>query len=289
MQYRQIVISFVLALGLCVPATAQYRSMMFERFTIENGLSNNSVNNILQTKDGFLWIATKDGLNRYDGQSFKHFKHNSADKNSLPENYINMLLESSDGTLLVGMWGGGLCVYDYHQETFTRIDAPEPDDDYIQCMFEDSKGNIWLGTVTGGLNKLDLKTRKIISYSKNLNHSRPFPSNNIMCITEDDRKNLWVGTGDAGLLKFNPATGTILQFTNLPSDNNTVSNNIVLSIFNDRNICLWVGTQSGFDRFDIALQRWTHFPYIPKEKVPYLKTPVSQILKDRLGRVWVGT
>ncbi|MDP1676056.1 MAG: two-component regulator propeller domain-containing protein [Bacteroidota bacterium] len=289
MRYRQIVTVIAIFFELCIPAVAQFRSMMFGRFTIENGLSNNSINNIIQTKDGFLWIATKDGLNRYDGQSFKHYKHDPSQKKSLPENYVNSLLESSDGTLLVGTWGGGLCLYNNHQETFTRIDGAESADDYIQCMFEDSKGFIWFGTVNGGLNKLDLKTQKIISYRKNFPNSRPFPSNNIMCIVEDDKKNLWVGTGDAGLLKFNYETQTILQFTNQPSDNNTISNNIVLSIFNDRNIGFWVGTQSGFDRFDVALQRWNHFPEIPKKVQPLLTTPVSQILKDRLGRLWVGT
>jgi len=110
MRLQKIVIASAFILVLSIPAAAQYRSMMFERFTIENGLSNNSVNSVLQTKDGFLWIATKDGLNRYDGQLFKHYKHNPADKNSLPENYVNSLLESSDGRLLIGTWGRG-CVY----------------------------------------------------------------------------------------------------------------------------------------------------------------------------------
>ena len=197
MYFRQTVIVLALILGLCGSATAQYRSMMFDRFTIENGLSNNSVNNILQTHDGFLWIATKDGLNRYDGQSFKHYKHNPSNKNSLPENYVNSLLESSDGTLLVGTWGGGLCVYSSHQETFTRIDAVEKDDDYIQCLFEDSKGYIWYGTINGGLNKLDLKTHKIISYRKNSSRAHQFPTDNITCIVEDDRGNLLLVTGDA--------------------------------------------------------------------------------------------
>ena len=79
----------------------QYRSLRFENLTIDDGLSNNSINCILQTSDGFLWIATKDGLNRYDGQNFKVYKNNPSKKKSLPENYVMSLLESKDGTCLL--------------------------------------------------------------------------------------------------------------------------------------------------------------------------------------------
>lgn len=289
MSLRIVIAAFLIVGSLCTELSAQRRSMIFERFTIEDGLSNNSINSILQTKDGFLWIATKDGLNRYDGQSFKHYKHNPADKNSLPENYVYSLLESSDGTLLVGMWGGGLSLYNYHQETFKRIDAVEPADDYIQCMLEDSKGSIWYGTVNGGLNKLDLKTQEIISYRKNTPYSRPFPSDNIVCITEDDEKNLWIGTGDAGILKFNYETEAILQYTNQPTDSKTISHNTILSIGKDRDMGILAGTQSGFVRFDKTSKQWSRFPEIPKEKRPLLTTAISQILNDRLGRLWLGT
>ncbi|HNY90287.1 MAG TPA: two-component regulator propeller domain-containing protein, partial [bacterium] len=75
--------------------------------TINDGLSNNSINDILQTHDGYIWIATKDGLNCYDGQHFKVFKHDPIDTNTVPENYVYCLLESRDSTLWVGTWGGG--------------------------------------------------------------------------------------------------------------------------------------------------------------------------------------
>ena len=90
-------------------------------------------------------------------------------------------------------------------------------------------------------------------------------------------------------MKFDPATETIEQFSNQPNNNNTVSDNNILSIFNDRNLYFLIGTQSGFDRFDLATHQWTHFPDVPKEHQPFLNSPVSQVLKDKLGRLWVGT
>ncbi|RPI62588.1 MAG: hypothetical protein EHM44_06605, partial [Ignavibacteriales bacterium] len=138
----------------------QYRSLRFENLTIDDGLSNNSINCILQTSDGFLWIATKDGLNRYDGQNFKVYKNNPSKKKSLPENYVMSLLESKDGTFWVGTWGGGLCKFDQFDETFIRFDDESKDDDYIQCLYEDDANNIWYGTTNSGFIKLDPKTKK---------------------------------------------------------------------------------------------------------------------------------
>ena len=77
---------------------SQTHHFSFEHYTIADGLSNNSINAVLQTRDGFIWIATKDGLNRFDGQKFVVFKHDPSIKNSLPENYVMSLFESSNGT-----------------------------------------------------------------------------------------------------------------------------------------------------------------------------------------------
>lgn len=185
--------------------------------------------------------------------------------------------------------GQGLCLYDSHQETFTHIEETDQTDEFIQCLFEDSNGYIWYGTVSGGLRKYDLNTKTVTAYQKKSSGRHQFPSNNILCIVEDHQQNLWVATADAGLVKFNTETEAVIQFTNQPDNKNSISNNNILWIFPDGTTGLWLGTQSGFDHFTIASQQWTHFPEIPKEKVPFLMSPVSQILKDRLGRLWVGT
>ncbi|MFA6468465.1 MAG: two-component regulator propeller domain-containing protein [Bacteroidota bacterium] len=289
MNYRSIVPIAIIIYGLCLPAHAQDRSMLFDRFTIENGLSNNSVNNILQTNDGFLWVATKDGLNRYDGQSFKHFKHQPSDKNSLPENYVNALLESPDGTLLIGTWGKGLCAFDPHLEIFTRVDSVQNDDAYIQAIFADSKGNVWYGTVNGGLNKVSGKKNGHSSYRKNLPRDFPFPSDNVTSITEDRAGHLWIGTGDAGLLEFDPATGSVRSHPRTLGGNQSPADNNILTVMFDGESHLWIGAQSGAHRFDLVTRMWKPIPELPIQQSPYLKSPVSQIVKDRNGRMWIGT
>ncbi|MBK7228392.1 MAG: hypothetical protein IPH97_05925 [Ignavibacteriales bacterium] len=156
-----------IALSFFIPTIfAQNRSLQFENFTIDDGLSNNSINCILQTRDGFLWIATKDGLNRFDGQNFKIFKNDPSNSKSLTENYVMSLLESEDGTFWVGTWGGGLLKFDPLHETFIRYDLPINDDDYIQALYEDNQHYIWYGTTNGGINKLNTISKKFYRTEK---------------------------------------------------------------------------------------------------------------------------
>ena len=283
------ILAFLISLTFCEVTTAQYRSFAFERLTIEDGLSNNSINCLLQTRDGFLWIATKDGLNRYDGQSFKIFKNIPLDSTSLPENYVMSLLESRDGTLWVGTWGGGLCKYNAMYETFTQCDLPTPADDYIQCLFEDSRNNLWYGTTTGGLNKLNRVTHNILSYNKMPISKSRFPADNITFITEDGKGFLWIGTWDNGLIQFNPQTETVKHFTHNPENTNSIASNGVWHLFKDDDKYLWLSTFLGVDLLDLTTHEITHQPDFSTEDKKRLTTPIRQILKDHFGKLWIGT
>jgi len=267
----------------------QFRSFSFERLTLEDGLSNSSINCILQTRDGFLWIATKDGLNRFDGQSFKIFKNISGDSSSLPQNYVMSLLESKDGTFWVGTWGGGLCKFDANEESFTKYDLASPEDDYIQCLFEDSGGNIWYGTTTSGLHKLNPKTKKITSLNSKGKGSTHFPADNITYITQDKNAILWIGTWDAGLIQYDPKAGRYHQYRHKAFDDNSIANDGIWNIYFDGEHSLWLSTFSGVDLFDITTAETVHQPYLTGTDKQMLTTTIRQIIKDSFGKLWVGT
>ncbi len=91
---------------------------VFERITIENGLSQGMIFDVLQTRDGFLWVATKDGLNRYDGYNFKVFSHDPFDPFSVAENTVTALFEDSRGWLWVGTQSKGVDMYDRRSGRF---------------------------------------------------------------------------------------------------------------------------------------------------------------------------
>ncbi|HLO16104.1 MAG TPA: two-component regulator propeller domain-containing protein, partial [Anaerolineales bacterium] len=128
--------------------------VQFEHFTIEDGLSQNAGLVIFQDRRGYLWFGTQDGLNRYDGFSFKIFKHDLDDPHSISHNSILAITEDKDGYLWIGTWGGGLNRFDPATETFVRYqyDPKEPSslgNDTVTSIKQDSTGALWVGTLAG--------------------------------------------------------------------------------------------------------------------------------------------
>jgi signal transduction histidine kinase/ligand-binding sensor domain-containing protein/DNA-binding response OmpR family regulator len=166
---RNIAIIMGFCFLLLTPLSAQNRSEViykepyepsgFRHLTINEGLSQNLVSSITQDHLGFMWIGTKDGLNMYDGNSFRIYRHNPFDQGSISDNYIRSIYSDREGRLWVGTQSGGLNLFDREAGRFIRF-VHDPDDDKsishnnVQAIAEDELGNIWIGTSGGGLNML---------------------------------------------------------------------------------------------------------------------------------------
>ncbi len=147
--FRLLVVIFVCVLtGLIYSQTI---NSTFERITIKDGLSNSIVSSIIQDKKGFMWFATHNGLNKYDGFTFKVYRHIANDSTSLSQNEIRKLYEDNEGNIwIVPMSSsGGLNKFDPKIEKFTRY-IHNPDDttsissDEIFDVIQDKSGNIWV-------------------------------------------------------------------------------------------------------------------------------------------------
>lgn len=266
---------------------AQQRNYKFERYTINNGLSNNSVNCITQTTDGYLWIATKDGLNRFDGQFFKVFKKEATNKNSLPENYIMTLYEDSKKTLWVGTWGFGLCKFDPIKEEFLRIDK-SVNNDFVQCITEDKKGNIWFGTTINGLKKYDPETHQITAYNSSSANNHYIPATNVTSILFQDDKNLWIASWGSGLILLNLADGHYRHLVNNEVKNSLV-NNFIWDLSKADNNKIYVSTDSGLELLDTRNFKFYHNPNISDENKQITTTSIRQVLVDHEKRIWIGS
>jgi len=148
---------------------SQNNISIFHQITIDNGLSNNTINQIFQDSEGFIWIATQDGLNKYDGYTFKIYRHES-DTNSLSSSNIKCIYEDSKGRLWIGTNYGGLNLYDKEKDAFIRCTdfyeekrlKKSPD---ILSITEGPDGNIWMGTFYSGLIKY-IPEKKIAEYNR---------------------------------------------------------------------------------------------------------------------------
>lgn len=225
----------------------------FEHITSSDGLAHNSLQNILQDSRGFIWIATENGLNRYDGHSFVEYKPNNIDTTSISGIFIWDIKEDAHGNIWVATNNAGLNKFDFEKETFIHY-KHEPNDsnslskDYIRTILVDGKF-VWIGTYGGGLNKLEVESGQIKRYNFDKLKCNALISKNITYLYKDHSGTIWVGT-EGGLLKYKNNEDSFDIYCHNTKDNSTLSHNQVNAIIEDSKGVLWVGTKEGLNKFD---------------------------------------
>jgi signal transduction histidine kinase/ligand-binding sensor domain-containing protein/CheY-like chemotaxis protein len=264
----------------------------FEHFTVKDGLVDDMVFQVLQSKSGLIWISTRGGLSKFDGSEFTTYVHDPENPNSLNLNYVWTMREARDGTLWLCMWGGGLDRFDPTTETFIhyRHNDDNPDSlatNLVNASFEDSKGVIWIAH-DKGLDRLDPQTGSIKHYLPDPDNPKSIsgPGNQIL---EDAHGTLWVGTY-AGLDKFDRATETFTHYLHAEGNPNSLSGEYVWALYMDRAGILWVGTEGGgLNRFDPTTETFTHYGYDEKDPHSISGETVVSLLEDSRGVLWIGT
>ncbi|MFQ3581576.1 MAG: two-component regulator propeller domain-containing protein [Chloracidobacterium sp.] len=188
---------------------------VFERLTQEHGLSNNAVHCILQDRRGFLWIGTEDGLNRYDGFSFKVYRYQDNNPRSLPGNLIMTLYEDREGNLWVGTAKSGFCRYDPQTDSFVtdkqliRDGQSTIGSRMAWRFYEDRAGTLWLCT-DDGFFRFDHRRGDFTL------HNVPHRDRLIASVYEDDLGQFWVASV-SGLWLFDRTTGQFSQVITSPA------------------------------------------------------------------------
>ena len=162
-----LIIIFSFAYFIANAQQGLVQKLLFESITINDGLSQGMVNCIIQDHFGFLWFATNDGLNRYDGYNFVVYRHDPSDSNSIADSYVEKIFEDSKGRLWVGTSSQGLELFNRETETFTHFKKKSKDDfesAHISTIAEDKQGRIWVGTETGVI---------IVSEQSNTKNKKP--------------------------------------------------------------------------------------------------------------------
>ncbi|MBN8706618.1 MAG: hypothetical protein J0L62_12150 [Bacteroidetes bacterium] len=254
----------------------------FSQLSGSDGLSQNSVTAILQDQSGRLWFATRDGLNVFDGYTFRIFKHDPNDSGSLSENNINAILEDQSGKIWVGTQGSGLNVFSPETEKFSRPFAGKIPGQIIRVLLADKNGAIWVGTDDAGLSRVDLATGSVLNYKASPDGSLSF--NRIRGLAQDANGRIWIGTYGGGLNCLIPETGEVKWFQ---SGSSGLSENRIWSLISDKNGILWAGTfGGGLNRIDPKTEKITVIR--PDSKNP-AADKIWALREDHLGRIWIGT
>jgi signal transduction histidine kinase/ligand-binding sensor domain-containing protein len=290
---KKLIFILITNLAFTLSLIAQIDHIKYERLTTEDGLSNHNTEDVLQDRQGFIWFATRNGINRYDGQDFKVYKHDSDNPFSLGDNSTNELYEDQSGAIWVGLFSEGLDKFDPETEQFIHYrhdptDSTSISSNDINDMFGDRAGYLWIATYNG-LNKLNLESETFTRYQHDPYNSQSLADNTVISIMEDHTGQFWVG-GTLGLQKFDPATGVFstLYSYNL-NDPNSLSNNTVFCIYEDRESVLWVGTQNGLNRFDREKEKFTTYYHDPDDPTSLSDNQINSLFEDSSGRFWIGT
>ncbi len=283
-----------LALWWSGPLAAQSRNIRFERISIEHGLSQGTVNCMLQDRNGFMWLGTQDGLNRYDGMQFESLAHDPDDPATLKDNWILALLEDADtGDLWVGTQTGGLSRWQRESGTFIHYQHDPQDDrslagDEVRALVQDQGGALWVGSNTAGLSRLHPATGVFERYRHRPNDPTSLSHDEVRALVLDRGGDLWVGTL-GGLNRFDTESGTVTRFLHDDSNPASLSDDRVRSLLEDREGSLWVGTYAGLDRLDRSSGVFDHFRHDPKDPSSLSESRVRTLYEDRDGRIWIGT
>jgi ligand-binding sensor domain-containing protein/class 3 adenylate cyclase/predicted metal-dependent HD superfamily phosphohydrolase len=187
---KRLSILMLAILGLYSQVNAQQKSIKFDTYTIEDGLSQSQVTSIKQDQFGYIWIATQDGLNRFNGYSFEIYKNEVDNQNSLPNNYVHMLLEDAGKNLWFGTNRGIAKINPTTGKVskINRNEYPELKGYIFTHLAFDKAGKIWALSEKNGINIIDLNTKQV----KVLDHING--TSVFSCLFTDKEKNIWIGT-----------------------------------------------------------------------------------------------
>ncbi len=256
-------------------ANAQAPTLRLKYFSRIDGLTNSYINQVTQDSIGFIWVATNDGLFRYDGYSFTGYFFNQKDKTSLSGDKISSLYYDSKGRMWLGT-NNGLCCYNEETDNFTRINEfqSQAESQTISCIAEDRSGNIYFSIYQG-----------IFRYSEKTKKLKPVVTTHdkeISSFLFDDTGDLWVGCSEnAGLFRCH-ALKESEEINLVTGSSNNVIKDINVNSLAYNGGKLWIASfGNGVKMYDTKTGVTVHYPYNGSNEAK-----VSRVYIDRHKNVW---
>lgn len=279
---------FVLWL-LLLPVVSLAQPYTVKQLGIEKGLSNNYVVSIAQDKQGFLWFATEEGLNKFDGTRFiTYLKNEDLTRQGITGNELNCLLDDpQDSILWIGTQRAGLNAYDYVNNTFLcyRHDDENPESlitDDVTKIVAATDGNLWITTYWRGVDYFDKKAGKFIHY--NTQTVPGLASDNIWSVVDGGDGKLYMGHVHHGFSVLSLKDKKVKNFMYDPEDPVSLPGNGVTCIYKDLSGNIWLGTDRGLALFNPEAENFIHFHH-SEDGVPHTVFDIRQFDGNKL---WIA-
>ncbi len=264
--------------------------MRFDHLALDQGLSQSNILSILQDSEGYMWFGTENGLNRYNGYEFDHFKRERGNPDALANDFIFDVAEDADGNLWIATNGGGLAMLDRESGAFVSYrhdanDAGSIGSNVVRRVLVDEDGSIWAGTRGAGLSRLDRDSGRF-DHHRFETEAGP---DNIFVLAKAADGVLWVG-GDHGLSRFDTTSGESLTWSHDADNPGSLSKHSVRALLEDADGTLWVGTYGGgLHRYDVETRSFERFTHDADDESSISGDRVTAIFEDSAGRLWAGT
>jgi len=275
------------------PVSAEKISdLTVSQLSIQEGLSQNTVNTILQDEKGFIWFGTQDGLNRYDGYTIRAFRSDPSSVSSISSGYVTDLEQGPDGIMWIGTLSG-LNRFNPKTEEFTRFfyhhgQESSLSDNLIHDLCMDIAGRLWIATDQGGLNVLDPETGRFTNWIHHDDDEHSIISNRIWQVTHDPTGKIWLNT-PSGLDCFIPETGIFRHYVHDPDNPASLYVNETLASLWDDNGFLWVLSPLGLDKLDLETDEVTHFLFAISGAESGIGLKEGAIIASSDNNIWIGT
>ena len=262
------------------------RNYLFENISVPEGLSNSGVNYIFQDSNGFLWISTADGLNRYDGNNIKVFKNDPNDSTTIPTNDCYAIAEDRDGYIWIGVSNNSIARYDPKNETFQSYPietAGVANISFFYSALSDSKGNLWFGSTYHGIQKFNKSKNKFEQVHLD-GSDKNSQWGNIYSIIELRNGNLIVADYANGIKIYNEKLN-LFQPYYLKADFSPIEMQV---IYEDISGNIWFGGKNKLIKFSPSYYTTEDYDPFALFKIPTSYDNVTGIVQDHEGYLWVG-
>ena len=273
------------------------QSHSVKRLGIEQGLSNNYVVSITQDKQGFLWFATEEGLNKFDGTRFiTYYKNDLAHNNQgITGNELNRVYADTKRPIIwIATQRDGLNAYNYNEQTFTAYQhSPKNPHSLITNDVTDISPStqhddgLWISTYYRGIEYLDITSGQFTHYNKSTVPS--LPCDQTWTVLDGGDGNLYIGHVGSGFSIFSPKDKSVKNFRNEAGNPMSLPGNDVFCIIKDANGNIWLGTNNGLALYDAANENFITFKNNKNDKYATLCSRILSIRQLKDNRLWIAS
>ena len=260
--------------------------MQFKHLSLQEGFSQSPVFSMIQSKKGFIWIGSRDGLIRFDGYEFKTYRSDKLVDYNITHSNIKAMYEDDEENLWIGT-SNGLFIFNQRQELFTQVDIG-----FSTIVFTllpgDNDKVLWVAT-NRGLRCVSLSTKQTVDVHLSAQNTLDLSECLISCLCRDEKKRLWLGL-EKGLVCYSPTTGEMIELPAALRNEQSLQEAHLFVIKQDQQGNMWFGTEeAGLYYYDVYKDSCYNYRHVTTDSQSLLSNFIRDVLVIDYNEVWIAT